>query len=138
MSKDISNKATEQFEELMVSPLRGIGAMNLEFTEKLINAQLDSARALADLGLAQARVWLEVKDADGFKKAVESQQKVAQDAGERLKKDAEALMGLSQDYLQQGQKMADEQGQKVQKVTEEQGQKVQKMVEEKSKAASKS
>ncbi|MGO2131436.1 MAG: phasin family protein [Halomonas sp.] len=120
MSKDITNKFTEQFEEMMVSPLRGIGAMNLEFTEKMVNAQLDSARAMADLGLAQARVWLEVKDADGFKKAVESQQKAAQDAGERLKKDSEALMSLSQDYLQQGQKMTEEQGKKVQKAADEQ------------------
>lgn len=119
MSKDISNKATEQFDELVASPLRGIGAMNLDFTEKLINAQLDSARALADLGLAQARVWLEVKDAESFKKAVESQQKLAQDASERFRKDAEALMGLSQDYMQQGQKMTEEQGQKVQKAADE-------------------
>lgn len=138
MSNDISNKATEQFESLMASPLRGLGTMNLEFTEKMINAQLDSARAMADLGLAQARVWLDVKDADGFKKAVEGQQKTAQEAGERLKSDAEALMGLSQDYLQQGQKMADEQGQNVKKVAEEQGQKAQKMADEKPKAASKS
>lgn len=138
MSNDISNKAAEQFESLMASPLRGIGTMNLEFTEKMISAQLDSARAMADLGLAQARVWLDVKDADSFKKAVESQQKTAQEAGERLKSDAEALMGLSQDYLQQGQKMADEQGQNVKKVAEEQGQKAQKMADEKPKAASKS
>lgn len=120
MSKDISNKFTEQFEEMMASPLRGIGAMNLDFTEKMVNAQLDSARAMADLGLSQARVWLEVKDADSFKKAVESQQKVAQDAGERLKKDSEALMSLSQDFFQQGQKMTEEQGKKVQKATDEQ------------------
>lgn len=126
MSKDISNKATEQFEELMVSPLRGIGAMNLDFTEKLINAQLNSARALADLGLAQARVWLEVKDNEGFKKAVESQQKLAQDAGERFRKDAEALMGLSQDYMQQGQKMTEEQGQKIQKAADEKAKSVSK------------
>ncbi|WP_027967368.1 phasin family protein [Halomonas halocynthiae] len=120
MSNDMSNKFTEQLEEMMVSPLRGIGAMNLEFTEKMVNAQLDSARAMADLGLAQARVWLEVKDADGFKQAVESQQKAAQQAGERLKKDSEALMSLSQDYLQKGQKMTEEQGKKVQKAADEQ------------------
>lgn len=137
MSEDITNKTTEQFEKLMVSPLRGIGAMNLEFTEKLVSAQLDSARAMADLGLAQARVWLEVNDADSFKKAVESQQKAAQNVGERLKSDAEALMGLSQDYLKQGQKVAEEQGQKVQSAADEQSQKVQKMTDEKPKAASK-
>jgi hypothetical protein len=135
MSNDISNKATEQFENLMGSPLRSIGTMNLDFTEKLVGTQLESARALSDLSLAQARVWLDVKDADGFKKAVESQQKAAQDAGERLKSDAEALMGLSQDYLKQGQEMTKEQGQKVQKAADSQSQKI---ADEKPKAASKS
>lgn len=120
MSKDISSKFAEQFEEMMTSPMRGIGAMNLDFTEKMVNAQLESARAMADLGLSQARVWLEVKDADSFKKAVESQQKAAQEAGERLKQDSEMLMSLSQDFVQQGQKMTEEQGKKVQKAADEQ------------------
>ncbi|MDN3521658.1 phasin family protein [Halomonas ramblicola] len=107
-TKATTQKATEQFEGVFVEPARAYGSLTLEFYEKLFGAQLDAARRYTDLSLAQARAWIDVRDADGFKKAVEGQQKAAQDLGEQVKADVEKVSGLGQDYLQKGQKLVEE------------------------------
>ncbi|WP_445614928.1 phasin family protein [Halomonas ventosae] len=93
---------------MFVAPARNFGALNLDYTEKLVAAQFDAVRALADMGLVQARGWLEVRDADSLKSVVESQQKASQDVGERLRGDAEKIMSLSQEYVQKSQKLAED------------------------------
>ena len=108
MSKATTQQATEQFESTFVAPARRLGALNLDYTEKLVAAQFDAVRALADMGLAQARGWLDVRDADSLKAAVEYQQKASQDVGERLRGDAEKVMSLSQEYVQKSQKLAED------------------------------
>lgn len=108
MSKATTQQATEQFESMFVAPARSFGALNLDYTEKLVAAQFDAVRALADVGLAQARGWLDVRDADSLKSVVESQQKASQDMGERLRGDAEKIVTLSQEYVQQSQKLAED------------------------------
>lgn len=108
MSKATTQQATEQFESMFVAPARNFGALNLDYTEKLVAAQFDAVRALADMGLAQARAWLDVRDADSLKSVVESQQKASQDVGERLRGDAEKIMSLSQEYVQKSQKLAED------------------------------
>lgn len=107
-TKATQQKATEQFEGIFVEPARAYGSLTLEYTEKLFGAQLDAVRRYTDLGLAQARTWIEVRDADGFKQAFEGQQKAAQDLGEKVKADMETLSTLNQDYLQKGQKLVEE------------------------------
>lgn len=108
MSKATTQQATEQFESMFVAPARSFGALNLDYTEKLVAAQFDAVRALADMGLAQARGWLDVRDADSLKSVVQSQQKATQDMGERLRGDAEKIMSLSQEYVQKSQKLAED------------------------------
>ncbi|APE30265.1 phasin family protein [Halomonas aestuarii] len=108
MSKATTQQATEQFESAFVAPARSVGALNLDYTEKLVAAQFDAVRALTDMGLSQARSWLDVRDADSLKKVVESQQKASQDMGERLRGDAEKIMSLGQEYVQQSQKIAED------------------------------
>ncbi|TFH86037.1 phasin family protein [Billgrantia azerbaijanica] len=100
--------ATQQFETLFVAPSRAFGSLGLEYTEKLLAAQFDAARAYTDLSLAQARAWLDVKDIEGLKQVVEAQQKAAQELGERVKGDAEKVVTLSQEFLQKGQKLTEE------------------------------
>ncbi|QTF92083.1 phasin family protein [Halomonas sp. BM-2019] len=107
-TKTATQKSTEQFEGLFVEPARAYGSLALEYYEKLMAAQLDAARAYADLGLAQARAWVDVRDADGLKQVLEGQQKAAQELGERLKADAEAVNALGQDFLQKSQKLVEE------------------------------
>lgn len=108
MSEATAEKATEQFESLVLAPLRAYGSLNLEYTEKLVATQFDAARALTDMGLSQAREWLTVTDADSLSKAMEGQQKAGQEMGERLKGDVEKVMALSQEYVQKGQKLVEE------------------------------
>lgn len=107
-TKATQQKATEQFEGIFVEPARAYGSLALEYTEKLVGAQLDAARRYSDLSLAQARTWIAVRDADGFKQAFEGQQKAAQDLGDNVKADVEKLSTLNQDYLQKGQKLVEE------------------------------
>ena len=70
--------------------------------------QIDAARAYSDMTISQARTWLDVKDADSFKKAMESQQKTAADLMERMKGDSEKVTSISQSFMQDSQKMAEE------------------------------
>ncbi|MFP4136728.1 MAG: phasin family protein [Halomonas sp.] len=107
-TKATQQKATDQFEGLFVEPARAYGSLALEYTEKLVGAQLDAARRYTDLSLAQARTWIAVRDADGFKQAFEGQQKAAQDLGDHVKSDVEKFSTLNQDYLQKGQKLVEE------------------------------
>lgn len=108
MNKATTEKATEQFEGQFVEPARAYGALTLEYTEKVVAAQIDAARAYTDLGIAQARAWVDVRDAEGFKKVIEGQQKAAQDLGERFKGDSEKLGTLGQEFLQKSQKLVEE------------------------------
>ncbi|MGJ7457692.1 phasin family protein [Halomonas sp. MA07-2] len=108
MTKATTQTATEKFEGLLVEPARAYGSLTLEYYEKLMAAQLEATRRYADFSLAQARAWIDVHDAEGLKKVMEDQQKVAQDLGDHLKSDAEKLSELGQDYLQKSQKLVEE------------------------------
>ena len=106
------NKATEktnqQFDSVFVSPMRSYTLAALDYYEQLVSAQIDAARAYSDMTISQARTWLDVKDADSFKKAMESQQKTAADLMERIKGDSEKVTSISQSFMQESQKKAEE------------------------------
>ncbi|MWJ26932.1 phasin family protein [Halomonas sp. ZH2S] len=99
---------TQQIESMMFGPARAYAALSVDFTEKLVNAQLDASKAYADNGLAQLRSLMNVKDAEGLRSYMEGQQQAAQDLAERLKKDAEKVVSLQKDFVQQGQKLTEE------------------------------
>lgn len=98
---------TTPFEAMLLGPARAYAALSIDYTEKLLGAQLDSAKAYADTSLAQARGLLDVRDADGLRNYVEGQQQFAKDVTERLKGDAEKVVSLHQDFFQQSQKLAE-------------------------------
>ena len=106
------NKATEktnqQFDSVFVSPMRSYTLAALDYYEQLVSAQIDAARAYSDMTISQARTWLDVKEADSSKKAMESQQKTAADLMERMKGDSEKVTSISQGFMQDSQKMAEE------------------------------
>ncbi|UYG00583.1 MULTISPECIES: phasin family protein [unclassified Halomonas] len=112
MDKTAEN-TKQQFESIFVSPMRSYTLAALDYYERLVGAQMDAARAYSDMSLAQARTWLDVKDADGFKRAMQSQQKTASDFMERVKGDSEKVTSIGQDFMQDSQKMAEEQTQKA-------------------------
>lgn len=103
-----ADKTSQQFESVFVSPMRSYTLAALNYYEQLVGAQMDAARAYSDMTIAQARTWLDVKDADSFKKAMESQQKTAADLMERMKGDSEKVTSISQSFMQDSQKMAEE------------------------------
>ncbi|MFN2331254.1 MAG: phasin family protein [Halomonas sp.] len=99
---------TQQFDTVFFGPARAYAAMSVDFAEKLAHAQLEATKAYTDTGLAQLRTLMTVKDAEGLKSYMEGQQKVAKDLAERMKGDAEKVVALQQDFVQQSQKMTEE------------------------------
>ncbi|GGX87776.1 hypothetical protein GCM10007160_13940 [Litchfieldella qijiaojingensis] len=108
MSNATLDQTTEQFESLFFAPARTYATLTLDYTEKLMAAQFEAAKAYSDVGLSQARAALDIKDAEGLRSYVEGQQKVAQDISERLKDDAEKVAALNQEFVQKSQKLAED------------------------------
>lgn len=108
-SKSFAPKSfdTAQFESLFVAPARAFAALSVEYSEKLISAQLEAAKAYVDTNLAQFRSLVEVKDAEGLKSYLESQQLVAKELSERVKGDAEKVVALQQEFVQESQKLTE-------------------------------
>lgn len=98
---------TAQLESVFFAPARAFAALSIDVTEKLVNAQLDATKAYADTSLAQLRSLVEVKDAEGLKSYLEGQQQVAKDLTERLKGDAEKVVALQQEFVQESQKLTE-------------------------------
>ncbi|GHE19764.1 hypothetical protein GCM10017767_02850 [Halomonas urumqiensis] len=105
---------TKQFEAMFFGPARAYAALTVDYTEKLANAQLDATKAYTDTGLAQLRTLMNVKDAEGLRAYMEGQQKVAKDLAERMKGDAEKVVSLQQDFVQQSQKLTEDNVQQAQ------------------------
>ncbi|MDL4864655.1 phasin family protein [Halomonas elongata] len=98
---------TEQFESLFFGPARAYASLSVDFTEKMLRAQLDAGQAYTETGISQLRSLLDVKDAEGLRSYMEDQQKVAKELTERFKGDAEKVVSLQQDFVQQSQKLTD-------------------------------
>ncbi|HLV18606.1 MAG TPA: phasin family protein [Pseudomonas sp.] len=97
---------TAQLESLFFAPARAFAALSVDYTEKLVNTQLEATKAYTDTSLAQLRNLVQVKDAEGLKGYLEGQQQVAQELSERLKGDAEKFVALQQEFVQESQKLA--------------------------------
>lgn len=106
--KATTEKTKQQFESVFVSPMRSYTLTALDYYDQLFSAQMDAARAYSDMAISQARTWLDVKDADSFKKAIESQQKTASDFMERVKGDSEKVTSISQSFAEDSQKQVEE------------------------------
>ncbi|SEL76095.1 phasin family protein [Halomonas daqiaonensis] len=98
---------TAQLDSMFFAPARAFAALSVDFTEKLVNAQLEATKAYSDTNLAQLRRLVEVKDAEGLKSYMEGQQKVANELTERLKGDAEKVVALQQEFAEESQKLTE-------------------------------
>ncbi|MEQ6917715.1 phasin family protein [Halomonas aquatica] len=98
---------TAQVESMFIAPARAFAALSVDFTEKMVNAQLDATKAYADTNLAQLRKLVEVKDAEGLKSYLEGQQKVSKELTETLKGDADKVVALQQEFAQESQKLTE-------------------------------
>lgn len=108
MKNIATQQITEQFESLFFAPARAFAALGVDYTEKLVQAQLDASKAYTDTGLEQARSLLNVKDAEGLRAHMEGQQTVVKELTERLKGDAEKVVSLQQDFAQRSQKLTED------------------------------
>lgn len=113
MSNVNVEKNIEQFNSLFLAPIRAYAALSLDYSEKLINAQFEATKACTETGLDQVRALMDVKDMEGLRGYLESQQKVAKDLGERFKGDAEKVVAMNQEFVQQGQKLAEDNAKSV-------------------------
>lgn len=108
---------TKPFEAMLLGPARAYAALSIDYTEKLLAAQLDTAKAYTDTGLTQVRQLLDVRDVDGLRSYIEGQQQFAKDVTERLKGNAEQVVSLNQDFMQQSQKLAESSLKQAQQTT---------------------
>ncbi|SFU65762.1 phasin family protein [Halomonas korlensis] len=130
-----TKQITGQFESMFFAPARAYAELSVDYTEKLINAQLDAGKAYSDTSLAQLRNLMNVKDAEGLREYMEGQQQVAKDLTERLKGDAEKVVALQQDFVKDSQKLTEENVKQSQKLAEENVKKTQKAAESNAKQA---
>ncbi|WP_447045485.1 phasin family protein [Vreelandella sp. H-I2] len=103
-----TNEMTQQFDNMFIAPARAYMALSVDYTEKMINAQMDASKAYFDTGVAQMRQVMNVKDAEGLRSYMESQQKVAKELAERAKGDADKVVSLQQDFIQKSQKITED------------------------------
>lgn len=103
-----TNEMTQQFDNMFMAPARAFAALNMDFVEKMLNAQIDASKAYVDTQLAQARNLMSIKDAEGLRSYMEGQQKVAKELAERVKGDADKVVELQQDFIQKSQKLTED------------------------------
>ncbi len=103
-----TNEMTQQFDNMFMAPARAYMALSIDYSEKMVNAQMDASKAYFDTGIAQMRQMMDVKDAEGLRSYMESQQKVAKDLAERAKGDADKVVSLQQDFIQKSQKITED------------------------------
>lgn len=103
-----TNEMTQQFDNMFMAPMRAYMALSVDYTEKMINAQMDASKAYVDTGIAQMRQMMDVKDAEGLRSYMEGQQKVVKELAERAKGNADKVVSLQQDFIQKSQKITED------------------------------
>jgi len=107
MNNEMFTKYTEQAEKLFMAPTRDYAKLAMDYAEKMIEAQMEAARTYGEIGLQQARAALDIKDTTALQQYAEKQQAVAQDLGERVKGDAEKVVAMNQDFVNETRKLVE-------------------------------
>ncbi|MDR9433336.1 MAG: phasin family protein [Spiribacter sp.] len=107
MTNENFTKYSEQAEKLFMAPSRDYAKLAMDYAEKLIDAQMAAARTYSEIGLNQARAALEVKDTSALQAYAEEQQKIAKDLTERVKGDAEKVVAMNQDFVNEARKLVE-------------------------------
>ncbi len=107
MTNDTFKMMNDQADKLFMGPTRDYAKLAVDYAEKLIDAQMDAAKTYTEIGLKQARAALEVRDPEAFKAYAEEQQKIAKDLTERVKGDAEKVVAMNQDFVNEARKLVE-------------------------------
>ncbi|MEX0384611.1 phasin family protein [Spiribacter pallidus] len=107
MNNEMLTKYNEQAEQLVMGPSRSYAKLAVDYAEKMVNAQMEAAKTYTDIGMRQARAALEIKDAEALKAYADEQQAVAKDVSERVKSDAEQVVGMNQQFADEARKLVE-------------------------------
>ncbi|MEA2120365.1 phasin family protein [Halovibrio sp. HP20-50] len=103
-----TNEMNQQFDNMFMAPVRAYMALSIDYSEKMLNAQMDASKAYVDTGIAQMRQMMDIKDPEGLRSYMEGQQKVAKELAERVKGDTDKVVSLQQDFIQKSQKLTED------------------------------
>jgi len=107
MTNDNFSQYNEQAEKMVMGPTRDYVKLAMDYTERLMEAQLEAAKTYSEIGLNQARAALDIKDTKALQAYAEEQQKVAKDLSERVKGDAEKVVAMNQDFVNEARKLVE-------------------------------
>ncbi len=107
MTNETFNKYNEQAETLFMGPTREYAKLAMSYAEKMIEAQMSAAKTYSEIGLNQARAALDIKDSSALQAYAQEQQEVAKDLTERVKGDAEKVVAMNQDFVNEARKLVE-------------------------------
>jgi phasin family protein len=107
MTNENFEKMTEQAEKMFMGPSRDYAKLAVDYTERMIEAQMAAAKAYTEIGMKQARAAVEIKDPEALKAYAEEQQKVVKDLSEKVKSDAEKVVAMNQDFVNEARKLVE-------------------------------
>ncbi|KAF0286304.1 phasin family protein [Spiribacter sp. SSL99] len=119
MNTDMFTKYTEQAEKLFMGPTRSYAKLAMDYTQKVMDAQIEAARTYTDLGMQQARAALDIKDPSALQQYAEKQQEAAKNLGERVKADGEKVVALNQDFANEARKLVESSAQSASETAKE-------------------
>ena len=130
MTSNTLNQVNEQFETGVFTPMRNFFLTATGHAEKIAGIQFEAAKACTDLVFRNAYAALEIRDAEAMKNFVGKQPEVAQQLGERIKADAEKLTAANQAFVEDAQKVTQDNATQVQKAAEKAAEKGVEQVQE--------
>ncbi|MDX1606635.1 MAG: phasin family protein [Candidatus Competibacterales bacterium] len=107
MNTDLFNVMNQQQQQLAATVQR-FNQLAVTNVEKLVALQLDTLRRYSDLGVAQLKALVEVRNPQQLQDYVREQGEVARRFGETLVADGKAVAELGVEYNQQAQQLARE------------------------------
>lgn len=118
MASKTINQINEQFETGVFAPMRNFFHTATGHAEKIAGIQFEAAKACTDIAFRNAYSALEIRDAEAMRHYVGKQPEVAQQFGERIKADTEKLVAANQAFVEEAQKVTQDNVAHVQKAAE--------------------
>ncbi|RZU98400.1 phasin family protein [Spiribacter vilamensis] len=130
MASKTINQVNEQVETGVFAPMRSFFHTVTGHAEKIAGIQIETAKACTDMAFRNAYAALEIRDVEAMRNYVGKQPEVAQQFGERLKADAEKLVDAHKAFVEDAQKVTQDNVAQVQKAAEKAAEKGAEQVQE--------
>ena len=104
MAKANENKQLEA----AIAPVVAFNKLVLANAENILNLQIASIQAYADLGIKNMSAGLEVRNADDFKAYAEDQKEVARKVTEQVTADVKAIGEINAKFIEDAKALAEE------------------------------